>query len=30
MIDAVLAKIFGTNHEREMKALRPIVAAINE
>jgi len=30
MIDAVLAKIFGTKHEREMKALRPMVAAINE
>ena len=30
MIDAVLAKIFGTKHEREMKALRPIVAAIND
>src|SRR4051812_46942723 len=28
MIDAVLAKIFGTKHEREMKALRPIVTAI--
>jgi preprotein translocase subunit SecA len=30
MIDAFLAKIFGTKHEREMKALRPIVAAIND
>ena len=30
MIDALLAKIFGTKHEREMKILRPIVAAINE
>src|SRR5688572_19542939 len=30
MIDAVLAKIFGTKHEREMKALRPIVAAMND
>jgi len=29
MIDAVLAKIFGTKHEREMKSLRPLVAAIN-
>ncbi len=29
MIDAVLAKLFGTKHEREMKTLRPIVAAIN-
>src|SRR5260370_9819394 len=30
MIDHVLAKIFGTKHEREVKAMRPIVAAINE
>ena len=30
MVDAILAKIFGTKHEREMKALRPIIAAINE
>ena len=29
MIDAVLAKIFGTKHEREMKVLRPTVSAIN-
>ena len=29
MIDAVLAKIFGTKHEREIKAIKPIVAAIN-
>ncbi|MBI3278369.1 MAG: preprotein translocase subunit SecA, partial [Acidobacteria bacterium] len=29
MIDALLAKIFGTKHEREMKALRPTVAEIN-
>ncbi|MCZ2073637.1 MAG: preprotein translocase subunit SecA [Bryobacterales bacterium] len=29
MIDTVLAKIFGTKHEREMKALRPTVEAIN-
>jgi preprotein translocase subunit SecA len=29
MVDAVLAKIFGTKHEREMKGLRPIIAAIN-
>jgi preprotein translocase subunit SecA len=28
MIDVVLAKIFGTKDEREMKALRPVVAAI--
>jgi preprotein translocase subunit SecA len=30
MVDAILAKIFGTKHEREMKGLRPIVAAIND
>jgi preprotein translocase subunit SecA len=30
MVDAILAKIFGTKHEREMKALRPIIASINE
>ncbi|HYI96569.1 MAG TPA: preprotein translocase subunit SecA [Bryobacteraceae bacterium] len=30
MVDAILAKIFGTKHEREMKALRPTIAAINE
>src|SRR5690349_19693860 len=30
MIDAVLAKIFGTKTEREVKALRPTVAAIGE
>src|SRR5262252_610434 len=30
MIDAILAKIFGTKTEREVKALRPIVAAIGE
>src|SRR5580658_10108961 len=30
MIDKFLAKIFGTKHEREIKAIRPIVAAINE
>ena len=29
MIDAVLAKIFGTQNERDVKALRPKVAAIN-
>jgi len=26
----ILAKIFGTKHDREMKRIRPIVAAINE
>ena len=30
MIDAFLAKIFGTKNEREIKALWPIVAAIGE
>ena len=30
MVDVILAKIFGTKHEREMKALRPIIADINE
>ena len=30
MIDNILAKIFGTKHEREVKALRPIIAAIND
>jgi preprotein translocase subunit SecA len=29
MVDALLAKVFGTKHEREMKALRPTIAAIN-
>jgi len=29
MIDAVLSKIFGTKHEREVKKLRPLVSAIN-
>ena len=29
MIDAVLAKIFGTQNERDVKALRPRIAAIN-
>src|ERR1044071_6090856 len=30
MIDAVLAKVFGTKNEREIKALRPSIAAIND
>ncbi len=30
MLDAILAKIFGTKNERELKRLRPLVAAINE
>src|SRR5262252_6977297 len=28
--ETVLAKIFGTKHEREIKAIRPMVAAIND
>src|SRR3954466_7084467 len=30
MLDPILKKIFGTKHEREMKRLRPLVAAIND
>ena len=30
MLDKVLAKFFGTKHEREIKAMQPIIAAINE
>src|SRR5213594_69215 len=30
MIDAILAKVFGTKTEREVKALLPMVAAIND
>ena len=30
MIDTVLAKVFGTKHEREVKAMRPIIAAIGD
>jgi len=30
MIDAVLAKVFGTKNEREIKAMRPTIAAIND
>ena len=30
MLDSTLAKIFGTRNEREVKRLRPIVAAIND
>ena len=29
MIDAILKKIFGTKHERDVKRMRPAVAAIN-
>ena len=30
MIDAILAKVFGTRNEREVKAMLPVVAAIND
>jgi preprotein translocase subunit SecA len=30
MIDAVLAKVFGTKNEREIKAMQPILATIND
>jgi preprotein translocase subunit SecA len=30
MIDAALAKIFGTKNEREIKAMRPSIAAMND
>src|SRR6202051_278289 len=30
MIDAALAKIFGTKNEREIKGMRPVIAAIND
>ncbi len=30
MLDGMLAKVFGTKHDREIKAIRPIVAAIND
>jgi len=30
MINNLIAKIFGTHHERELKRMRPTVAAINE
>jgi preprotein translocase subunit SecA len=30
MIDAILAKLFGTKHEREVKKMLPLVAAIND
>ncbi|MEO8096388.1 MAG: preprotein translocase subunit SecA [Acidobacteriota bacterium] len=29
-IDTVLAKVFGTKHEREVKAMRPMIASIND
>src|SRR5690349_14274981 len=30
IVDKTLAKIFGTKNEREVKAMRPMVAAIND
>ncbi|MBV9294096.1 MAG: preprotein translocase subunit SecA [Acidobacteriaceae bacterium] len=30
MLEATLAKVFGTKHDREIKKIRPIVAAIND
>ncbi len=30
MLDSILAKIFGTKNERELKRMQPLVAAINE
>jgi preprotein translocase subunit SecA len=29
-LDTILAKVFGTKHEREVKAMRPMIASINE
>ena len=30
MLESILAKVFGTKNEREIKAMRPMVAAIND
>jgi len=30
MIDAILAKVFGTKKKREIKAIQPLIAAIND
>ena len=30
MLDSALAKVFGTKHDREIKSIKPIVAAIND
>src|SRR6202050_757287 len=30
MIDAILAKVFGTKNKREIKAIQPFIAAIND
>src|SRR5580765_3154048 len=29
-IDQMMAKVFGTKHERDIKAMRPLIAAIND
>src|SRR5215471_4809280 len=29
-VETILAKIFGTKHEREVKAMRPMIAAMND
>ncbi len=30
MLDSAIAKVFGTKHDREIKRIRPLVAAIND
>src|SRR5438270_4856039 len=30
MLETALAKVFGTKHEREIKGMRPLIAAIND
>jgi len=30
IVDSLLAKVFGTKHEREIKQIRPLIAAIND
>ncbi|HEY7209885.1 MAG TPA: preprotein translocase subunit SecA, partial [Bryobacteraceae bacterium] len=30
MLEGTLAKVFGTKHDREIKRLRPLIAAIND
>src|SRR6202163_3338111 len=30
MLDTILAKVFGTKNEREIKAMRPTISAIND
>jgi preprotein translocase subunit SecA len=30
LLDTIIAKVFGTKNERELKAMRPMIAAINE